>query len=91
MPETARHILHEGGGRCQIPFRHKPARNELGVSADRCPRSDIPKAPLAPQGFWYILFLGIAERPDLVALNPLARQATEGLVLILRVSVAYVG
>lgn len=70
---------------------HKPARNQFGIGAERRPRPNISKAKPSPQVFGNVLFFGVAKRPNLIALNPFARQIAERLVLILGASAAQIG
>ena len=64
----------------------KKRRNKLGISADRRPRPDISKTKLTLLFERHVLLLGVAERPDFIALDSLARQVTKMRILVLRTS-----
>ena len=68
-----------------------PARYQLRIRAKSNPRPNVPKAKLASQFFWDVLFLGVAELPDFVALYAFAIEVPKRLALILGARFANVG
>src|SRR2546425_4457320 len=64
------------------PASEQPARNKFGIRIEGDPRPHITKAELAFVFFGYVLFPGVAEAPDFIALEPLAGQVAELLVLV---------
>jgi hypothetical protein len=58
----------------RVPIANSPARYELGVRANGRPRPNVPVAKLPPKFLRNILFLGVTERPNFIALNALTRQ-----------------
>jgi len=62
---------------------YQPAGGDLGVGAKSCPRPYATVAKPAAKFLWKILLFGVTERPNLTALDSLARQVAERLVLIL--------
>src|SRR5690606_8187517 len=57
---------------------------QLGIRINRGPRPHIANAVLAAHFLWDVLLLAVDEAPDFIALDALARQVPQGLVLILR-------
>src|SRR5260370_5680382 len=82
--DTRSQIVHEVLRVPRIASANAPARNNLGVSAESRPRPDIAIAKLAAQIGGNVLFFRVAERPNLIALDSLAWQIAQGLVLIFR-------
>jgi hypothetical protein len=75
-------IADENPGSTRVPSADHPCRDQLGVRAERRPRLDITKTRLLLEPLRNVLLLRVAEGPDFVALNPLAGQAAQGLVLV---------
>lgn len=59
-----------------------PARDQLGIRAERRPCPHVPISKLPAKFLRNVLLLGIAERPDFIALNPLARQIDQHAPLV---------
>jgi hypothetical protein len=75
LAQTASQIINEFSRiDCRTIANHE-GWNELGISVYRRPGPDIAKAKLALQFFRQVLFLGVAERPNFIALNPFAGKA----------------
>lgn len=82
MSETARQILHEVVSDAAIARANEPGRHQLGICADRRPRPHVTNAELATHFFRDVLLLRINEAPNLIALETLARQVAQSLVLV---------
>jgi len=67
---------------CACAPSYQPTRDNLGVGAEGSPCPHVPIAELALVLLRDILVFGVAERPYLIALNPLAGQVAKVLVLI---------
>lgn len=65
-------IAHEGAGRARIPRADREREDELGVGVDGRPVPHVAVAKLAPVFLGDILLLGVAERPDFIALEATA-------------------
>lgn len=89
--ESRSQIVHEVLRVPRGAASNAPARNQLGVSIQRCPRPNVSIAELSALVGWYVLILRVAKAPNLVALNSLARQIAERSVLIFRTCAAKVG
>jgi len=66
------------------------ARDQLGIGANRGPGPYVTNAVNAFQIGRDVLFLGVAERPDFIALDALARQVAQCAILEVRTSRANV-
>jgi len=81
-------VVHEFLSVISRTAPHMPAGNEFGVGADGCPGPNVSKSKFAAQFFWHVLFFGVAERPNFIALDSLARKVVQRLVLIFRARLA---
>lgn len=61
--QAARYVVHEHAGIARVPAADVPGNDELGVRVDRGPGPDVPDA--------FRRGLGVAQRPNLIALDPL--------------------
>lgn len=75
-------VLDEGVGCIRIPAIYPVRNDQLGIRINRGPGPNITKAELPLEFSGDIGFLGIAERPNLITLNPLAGQVAEVLVVV---------
>src|SRR5437879_2249701 len=75
-------VFHERHGILGVPQAKVPRGNEFGNGIYGHPCPYIAEAELTPQVLWKVLFLGMAKRPYLVALNPPAGKVTQVFVLI---------
>jgi hypothetical protein len=87
MRQTLCEIVHEVICASGIALADEPARNEFCVSIERNPRPNIASA------FRFvlrtaILFLGVNKAPNFVALQALAGEIAQRLVLIFRAGAA---
>jgi len=80
--KTAFQIVNELIRSARVACADVPARNQLCVGVNRRPRPHIAVTPLAFLFFRYVLFLGVAEAPNLIALNLGARQIAQRLTLV---------
>ena len=80
--QTPSQIVHEliGGGRSACP--NAPTRNQFRFRIERNPGPHIPIAKLALFIVGHVLVFGIAELPNLITLNPLTREVSQGLIVI---------
>jgi hypothetical protein len=67
-----------------IASANAPTRNDFGIRAKSRPRPYVAVSKLAAQVGGDVLFLGVAERPNFVALDSLAGQIAHRFVLIFR-------
>ena len=77
-------IRHKLRSAARIPLPHEPARDDLRVSAKRCPGPYVPKPELPLQVLRDVLLLRVAEGPNLIALNPATGQVPKVGILVLR-------
>lgn len=82
--KSALEIVNELISRTRISRANVPASNKLSLRTNRRPRPDAPVSILVDLVFWQIGVLGIAETPNLIALNLGARQIPQVFILILR-------
>lgn len=76
--------------RFAVTVANVPARNEFGFGINRRPSPDVATALLALGG-GDVLFFAPDERPNFVALDTLAGQVAESLVLKFGTSFAQIG
>src|SRR3546814_6289463 len=57
-------------------------RDHLAVAVQGRPRPYVAGALRGSLGALYVLGLGVAERPDFIALHPLGRNLANGLIVI---------
>ncbi len=55
-----------------VPLPNEPTRDELRIRVQRRPGPDAPKAEFVLEGGRKVLVLGMAEGPNLIALDALA-------------------
>jgi len=82
--EPSRQIVHEV---LRVPRRtpsHAPRGNELGIGTERGPSPHVTISEVSAHFCRYVLFLGVAERPNFVALDALARKIAKRVALIFR-------
>ncbi len=84
ISKTAGQIVHKSLGGLRSPRAESERGNQFSIGINRNPRPNVSISELAAQLFRDILFLRVAELPNLVALNSLAGQVAERLVLIFR-------
>jgi hypothetical protein len=78
---TSRTILHEVACPSCVASPNKKTDAQFCVSVDSYPRPNVAKPELAALLSRNVLFLGIAEIPDFVALDALAIQAAHGAIV----------
>lgn len=81
MRQPSGQIVHKVICRASITGADKPARHKFRVRIKRNPRPHAARSA-ALHIFWHVLVFGINERPDFIALDALAIQVAESLVLI---------
>lgn len=86
--KTGSQVIHEALGVIRRAPANTPAGNEFGIRAEGCPCPHISVAKLPALIGGHVLFLRVAERPDFIALDSLARQVAQRLVLIFRASLS---
>ena len=74
--------MHKGRGTSCISRTDQPRRYEFGIRTDgsECPHVAVAEDP--PLLLWDVLLLGVAERPDFVHFQSLARQIPKYVVLV---------
>src|SRR6266511_2372437 len=72
--------MHERMGRAHVARPDMERRNERRIRVERDPRPHVASLSTLLQRD--VLLLGVNERPNLVALNPLARQVAHAAVLL---------
>src|SRR5581483_3777466 len=86
----SREIVHELTRSTRVACTDHPRSNQLGIGTQRGPRPDVTNTEDAFQVLRDILFLRADERPDFIALHPLAWQVAQRLVLIVVAGFAYI-
>lgn len=82
--KAACQIVHESLGGLHSTVAEGEGSNQLRIGVNRNPRPHIAITKLALLFSRDILLLGIAELPDFIALDSLARQVAKRLILIFR-------
>ena len=82
VSEPCGEVSDEDRGVLRVAVADQPRGHEFGVGADRGPRPHVAVAELALVFGGDVLGLGVAERPNLVALETLARQVPQGHILV---------
>jgi hypothetical protein len=82
--ESAGQITHKADCRCAAPIANEPRWNQLRIGTHRNPRPNVASSLRRGFGEHDVALLGIDEAPNLIELEPLARQITERLVLVCR-------
>jgi len=82
MREPLGHIFHELGGITSITTANQPGNDEFGVSVDGGPGPHVPYAFRILHLQRHILLLGVAEAPNLIALDPATVQACDVFLLV---------
>src|SRR3546814_7435599 len=72
-------VVHELQGRCRCPVANLIGQDHLAVAVQGRPRPYVAGALRGSLGALYVLGLGVAERPDFIALHPLGRNLANGL------------
>lgn len=81
---SLREIVNEVVGRAIVATADTPCADQLGIGIHRDPRPDVTGERVALPNFGrYVLLLGIAEAPNLIALNPFALKVYKGFVHVL--------
>ncbi len=75
-------VVHERVGRAEVAATDEPRRDKLRVGIKRDPGPHVASHVGGVLRGRHVLLLGIAELPDLVALNTAARQVPQRAVLI---------
>lgn len=88
--EAAPKIVHEDCCGLRVTCADVPARNKLRVGVDGRPRPDVSPA-VAGVLFGQVLRLAAYEAPNLIALEPLAREIAQRLILVDRAGAAGIG
>jgi hypothetical protein len=90
IAEPARQIENELARGNSITPSDIPAGYELrfGIDGRPCPHVAVTELSLKFDG--YVLLLGVAERPNFIALDTTAIQVAQMLILVLLASLAYV-
>src|SRR3546814_11114846 len=74
-------VVHELQGRCRCPVANLIGQDHLAVAVQGRPRPYVAGALRGSLGALYVLGLGVAERPDFIALHPLGRNPAYGLIV----------
>ena len=82
--EACGEIEHEGAGRVRIARADRERGDELGVGVDGRPRPHVAIPELARVFLGDVLLLGVAERPDFVALEPPTGEVPQRRVLVVQ-------
>lgn len=82
--EPGGQVAHEHLSVLAVAATEPPRRHELGVRADGGPHPQVAVAELALMLGGDVFGLGVAERPNLVALDARARQVGQRAVLVPR-------
>ena len=62
-------VMNETVGRLRIPLAYVPGYGKLGVGINGRPGPNVPKAELTFQPLGDVLFFGVSEGPDFIALD----------------------
>lgn len=84
------HVEHELARSRHVAVAYRVRDHELRVGVERGPGPDGADARLAFHRTRDVAVLGVAKTPDLIALDPLAPEAAERLVLVIRARLAQV-
>src|SRR5687768_5058992 len=79
------HIFDDGVGGFSISSPDVPRNDQLGIGVNSGPRPHIASLRVALKDAWVVLngaFLGVAERPNFIALNALRREVADGGVMV---------
>lgn len=81
MAEAGREVVNEQLGELSVPPANEPVADQLAVRADAGPGPDISGEGWRALGDRSVLLLRVAEGPNLIALDALAVQPLDVLVM----------
>lgn len=76
-------VVDEVEGRARIALGDQPRGHDLAVAAERHPRPHVAETEGALLVGRDVLLFGVAKAPNLVALNPLAGEPAQRLILVI--------
>jgi hypothetical protein len=88
MRQPSGQIVHKMICRASVTAADKPGRHKFRVRVERNPCPNTADAGLIPHFFRQVFVFGVTERPDFIALDALAIQVAENLILIPRAGIS---